>query len=207
MSEDELIILDSVDIEVIKGESLAIVGESGSGKTMLLGLLAGLDLPTSGTIWLDGDEVTAMTEEQRAKVRGRAVGFVFQTFQLIDSLTALENVMLPAELRREDDARNTATRFLDRVGLQHRLSHYPKQLSGGEQQRVAIARAFASNPRVLFADEPTGNLDTATGHRIANLLFDLNQESSTTLVLVTHDMSLANRCTDRIELSGGRVIS
>ena len=207
MSEDELIILDSVDIEVIKGESLAIVGESGSGKTTLLGLLAGLDLPTSGTIWLDGDEVTAMTEEQRAKVRGRAVGFVFQTFQLIDSLTALENVMLPAELRREDDARNEATRFLDRVGLKRRLSHYPKQLSCGERQRVAIARAFASNPRVLFADEPTGNLDTATGRRIANLLFDLNQESSTTLILVTHDMSLANRCTDRIELSGGRVVS
>mgnify|MGYP003312141958 FL=1 len=173
-AEGELTILDRVSFEINAGDTAAIVGESGSGKTTLLGLLAGLDLPTSGTVSLDGDEITEMTEEERALVRARCVGFVFQTFQLIDSLTALENVMLPAELRGEKGARDEAFEYLQRVGLAERVTHYPRQLSGGEQQRVAIARAFASKPAILFADEPTGNLDTATGNRVADLLFDLN---------------------------------
>ena len=205
-AEGELTILDHVDVAVEAGASVAIVGASGSGKTTLLGMLAGLDLPTSGQVWLDGEELTALDEEARAKVRSRAVGFVFQTFQLIDSLTALENVMLPVELRGDPSARADAEEFLDRVGLASRLTHYPRQLSGGEQQRVAIARAFASRPKVLFADEPTGNLDTTTGHRVVELLFELNRESQATLVLVTHDHELARRCDSIITLEAGRVV-
>ena len=201
-----LTILDDVSLSVSRGDSLAIVGESGSGKTTLLGILAGLDLPSSGRVWLDDQELTAMDEEERAKVRSKVVGFVFQSFQLIESLTALENVMLPGELRGESTARADAERFLERVGVGERTKHYPRQLSGGEQQRVAIARAFASKPTVLFADEPTGNLDTATGRLIAELLFDLNKELSTTLVLVTHDTNLASMCEHRIELAAGRIV-
>ena len=204
-AEGELTILDGIDLAIDDGAQLAVVGESGSGKTTLLGILAGLDVPTSGDVWLDGDEITALDEEQRARVRGRCVGFVFQTFQLIDSLTALENVMLPLELRGERHARQDARDFLERVGLSARTTHYPRQLSGGEQQRVAIARAFASGPKVLFVDEPTGNLDTATGARIADLLFDLNREAGTTLVLVTHDAALAGRCAGVVTLDAGRV--
>ena len=185
--EGELTILEGIDLAVEAGAQVAVVGESGSGKTTLLSILAGLDLPTSGAVWLDGDEITAMDEEQRARVRARSVGFVFQSFQLIDSLTALENVMLPLELRGQRQARDDALEFLERVGLGARTTHYPLQLSGGEQQRVAIARAFASEPKVLFADEPTGNLDTATGGKVADLLFELNREAGTTLMLVTHD--------------------
>jgi len=206
-AEGELTILDRVSFEINAGDTAAIVGESGSGKTTLLGLLAGLDLPTSGTVSLDGDEITEMTEEERALVRARCVGFVFQTFQLIDSLTALENVMLPAELRGEKGARDEAFEYLQRVGLAERVTHYPRQLSGGEQQRVAIARAFASKPAILFADEPTGNLDTATGNRVADLLFDLNLEESATLVLVTHDQSLASRCNMQLTLKAGTAVS
>ncbi|MCY3819161.1 MAG: ABC transporter ATP-binding protein [Gammaproteobacteria bacterium] len=203
--EGQLSILDSVSLEINVGESVAVVGASGSGKTTLLGILAGLDLPNAGDVWLDGDRVTAMPEEDRARVRGRCVGFVFQTFQLIESLTALENVMLPAELRGRSDAENDARMYLDRVGLADRLSHYPRQLSGGEQQRVAIARAFASRPKVLFADEPTGNLDTVTGGRVIELLFALNRESQTTLVLVTHDTAIADRCDRVLSLEAGRI--
>ena len=204
-AEGQLSILDSVSLEINAGESVAVVGASGSGKTTLLGILAGLDLPTAGDVWLDGDRITAMPEEDRARVRGRCVGFVFQTFQLIESLTALENVMLPAELRGESDAGDDARMYLDRVGLADRLTHYPRQLSGGEQQRVAIARAFASRPKVLFADEPTGNLDTSTGGRVIDLLFALNRESQTTLVLVTHDTALADRCGRVLSLEAGRI--
>ena len=203
----ELTILDDVGVEVMPGAQLAVVGESGSGKTTLLGILAGLDLPSAGDVWLDGAEITALGEEQRARVRGRCVGFVFQSFQLIDSLTALENVMLPLELRGDRNARGGAADFLDRVGLAARTTHYPRQLSGGEQQRVAIARAFASQPKILFADEPTGNLDTRTGARVVDLLFDLNREAATTLVLVTHDAALAARCGDTLVLAAGRVAS
>ena len=201
----ELTILEDVDVQVEPGAQLAVVGESGSGKTTLLGILAGLDLPSAGDVWLDGAEITALGEEQRARVRGRSVGFVFQSFQLIDSLTALENVMLPLELRGDRGARRGATEFLARVGLAARTTHYPRQLSGGEQQRVAIARAFASQPKILFADEPTGNLDTRTGARVADLLFDLNREAATTLVLVTHDAALAARCGATLVLAAGRV--
>ena len=204
-AEGELTILDGITLNVDAGARLAVVGESGSGKTTLLGILAGLDLPTSGDVWLDGDRITAFNEEQRARVRARSVGFVFQSFQLIDSLTALENVMLPLELRGDGQARDGAREFLLRVGLGARTTHYPRQLSGGEQQRVAIARAFASRPKVLFADEPTGNLDTLTGERVADLLFDLNREAGTTLVLVTHDATLANRCGATIVLEAGRM--
>ncbi len=205
-AEGELTILDQIDLAVGAGDQVAVVGESGSGKTTLLGILAGLDLPSSGEVWLDGDQITAMGEEDRARVRGRCVGFVFQSFQLIDSLTALENVMLPLELRGDRQARDDARDFLDRVGLGARTTHYPRQLSGGEQQRVAIARAFASGPKVLFADEPTGNLDTATGAKVADLLFDLNREAGTTLVLVTHDAALASRCGATITLAAGRIV-
>ena len=204
-AEDELTILDGIDLAIDAGAQLAVVGESGSGKTTLLSILAGLDLPTSGDVWLDGDEITALDEEQRARVRARSVGFVFQSFQLIDSLTALENVMLPLELRGNRQAREDARGFLERVGLAARTTHYPRQLSGGEQQRVAIARAFASGPKVLFVDEPTGNLDTATGARIVDLLFGLNREAGTTLVLVTHDAALARRCADVVTLHAGRM--
>ena len=206
-AEGELTILESIDLGIGAGAQVAVVGESGSGKTTLLGILAGLDLPTAGSVWLDGDEITAMDEEQRARVRARCVGFVFQSFQLIDSLTALENVMLPLELRGDRQAKDDARDFLDRVGLAARTTHYPRQLSGGEQQRVGIARAFASGPKVLFADEPTGNLDTATGAKVADLLFDLNREAGTTLVLVTHDAALASRCGEIVTLAAGRMVA
>ena len=203
--EGPLVILEGIDLEINAAESVAIVGASGSGKTTLLGILAGLDLPTSGVVELAGNELTALDEEARARVRGQVVGFVFQTFQLLTGLTALENVMLPGELRRDRNPRQDAAVVLERVGLRNRMHHYPRQLSGGEQQRVAIARAFASRPQVLFADEPTGNLDTTTGGRVIDLLFDLNREYATTLVLVTHDNRLAERCDRVVRLVAGRV--
>jgi len=206
-AEGQLTILDAIDLEINAGESVAVVGVSGSGKTTLLGILAGLDLPSSGTVTLMGRELTSLDEEQRARVRGEHVGFVFQTFQLLASLTALENVMLPAELHGEADAGDQARALLDKVGLGARMGHYPRQLSGGEQQRVAIARAFASRPHVLFADEPTGNLDTATGQHIVDLLFELNAEFATTLVLVTHDERVAARCQRVVALDGGKIVS
>lgn len=205
-AEGELVILEGIDLKINAGESVAIVGASGSGKTTLLGILAGLDVPTAGEVLLCGAELTAMDEEQRAKVRGEQIGFVFQTFQLLGSLTALENVMLPAELRGEADAERGARELLAKVGLAERLDHYPRQLSGGEQQRVAIARAFASRPNVLFADEPTGNLDTRTGQTVIELIFDLNAEFDTTLVLVTHDDRLASRCQRIVEIDSGRIV-
>jgi len=206
-AEGRLVILDGVQLEINAGETVALVGASGSGKTTLLGILAGLDLPTGGTVTLVGQELTSLDEEKRARIRGEHVGFVFQTFQLLSSLTALENVMLPAELHGERDAGQQARQLLEKVGLGKRLHHYPRQLSGGEQQRVAIARAFASRPHVLFADEPTGNLDTATGARIIDLLFELNEEYATTLVLVTHDDRLAARCQRVVVIDGGRIVS
>lgn len=202
-----LTILDGIDLEINVGESLAVVGASGSGKTTLIGILAGLDLPSRGKVHLAGHELTAMDEEARARVRGEHVGFVFQTFRLLASLTAVENVMLPAELRGDAGAQAQAQELLDRVGLADRASHYPRQLSGGEQQRVGIARAFASRPTVLFADEPTGNLDTRTGARVIELLFRLNEEFDTTLVLVTHDDRLADRCGRVVELDAGRIVA
>lgn len=201
----ELVILDGIDLEINEGETVAIVGASGSGKTTLLGILAGLDSATAGKVELVDAQLTELDEEARALVRGEHVGFVFQSFQLLGSLTALENVMLPAELRGETLAETQAVELLDKVGLADRATHYPRQLSGGEQQRVAIARAFASNPSVLFADEPTGNLDTNTGDRIIKLLFELNAEYGTTLVMVTHDSSLAQRCNRTVVLEAGRV--
>ncbi len=205
--QGQLTILDGIDLDIDVGESLSVVGASGSGKTTLLGILAGLDLPTEGQVCLAGHELTAMDEEERARVRGRYVGFVFQTFRLLASLSALENVMLPAELRGDAGAQAQARELLERVGLGNRATHYPRQLSGGEQQRVAIARAFASRPTVLFADEPTGNLDTRTGARIIDLLFQLNAEFDTTLVLVTHDDRLAGRCGRLVELDAGRLVA
>lgn len=202
-----LTILEEVSFSVAAGESLAIVGVSGSGKSTLLGLLAGLDLPTSGRIRLAGEDLSALDEDGRARLRGQKVGFVFQTFQLLPGLTALENVMLPLELAGNAAAAAQATQLLERVGLAQRLDHYPKQLSGGEQQRVAIARAFAGGPALLFADEPTGNLDAATGGRIIDLLFALNAEQGTTLILVTHDDKLAARCGRRLHLDAGRVVA
>jgi putative ABC transport system ATP-binding protein len=204
---EKLVILDAIDLEINAGESVAIVGASGSGKTTLLGILAGLDTPTSGTVALDGHELTQLSEEQRARLRGELVGFVFQSFQLLGSLTALENVMLPGELRGDADPHGDSLTLLRRVGLSERTSHYPRQLSGGEQQRVAIARAFASRPKVLFADEPTGNLDSVTGAKIIDLLFELNAAFATTLVLVTHDKQLADRCERVIELDAGQVVA
>lgn len=204
-SEGELRILAGIDLEINAGESLALVGASGSGKTTLLGILAGLDEPSSGVVRLGQYELTALDEEQRAKARGELVGFVFQTFQLLESLTALENVMLPSELRGGGNPREQAVELLARVGLEHRHGHYPRQLSGGEQQRVAIARAFAAQPQVLFADEPTGNLDTATGGKIIDLIFNLNQEYATTLVLVTHDERLAARCDRAVTIASGEI--
>ena len=206
-SEGALVILEGISLEINQGQSVAIVGASGSGKTTLLSLMAGLDSPTNGEIVLGGDQViTAMDEAERAAVRGAMVGFVFQTFQLLGSLSALENVMLPAELRGETSALDNAKALLERVGLGHRLQHYPRQLSGGEQQRVAIARAFASNPSILFADEPTGNLDSKTGDKIIDLLFELNADFGTTLVLVTHDSRLAARCDASIRIEAGQLV-
>lgn len=199
-------ILSGIDLTISSGETVAVVGVSGSGKSTLLGLLAGLDLPTSGEVFLSSQCLNELDEDGRARLRGQLVGFVFQSFQLLPSLTALENVMLPLELANSPDPGTQATELLARVGLSARLDHYPKQLSGGEQQRVAIARAFSIQPAILFADEPTGNLDGNTGGRIIDLLFELNQEHSTTLVLVTHDEKLAARCQRRIHLDGGRIV-
>jgi putative ABC transport system ATP-binding protein len=203
----QLTILKGIDLEIKKSESVAIVGESGSGKSTLLGLLAGLDSPTRGKVFLDSQEITALNEEERAAIRSETVGFVFQSFQLLGSLTAIENVMLPEELRGSNKAESRAMALLERVGLAQRAHHYPKQLSGGEQQRVAIARAFASSAKVLFADEPTGNLDTKTGARIIDLLFQLNEEYGTTLVLVTHDVRLAERCDRSILIESGMLVA
>lgn len=203
-AEGGLAILDEVSLSLDKGDSLAIIGTSGSGKSTLLGLLAGLDLPSSGEVTLAGHRLGELDEDQRARVRAEHVGFVFQSFQLLDSLNALENVMLPLELHGRRDAQTKASELLERVGLGARLHHYPRQLSGGEQQRVAVARAFAAEPEVLFADEPTGNLDSHTGANITELLFELNRERATTLVLVTHDERLAQRCQHLLRLEGGR---
>ncbi|RJG09620.1 ABC transporter ATP-binding protein [Pseudomonas cavernicola] len=205
-AEGELTILHDLSLDLMRGDSLAIVGTSGSGKSTLLGLLAGLDLPSAGEVTLAGRSLSTLNEDQRARVRAEHVGFVFQSFQLLDSLNALENVMLPLELEGRRDARERARNLLERVGLGQRLSHSPRQLSGGEQQRVAIARAFAAEPDVLFADEPTGNLDSHTGQRICDLLFELNQERGATLVLVTHDERLAHRCQRLIRLEGGHLV-
>ena len=205
-SEGNLDILSSVDLIIKPGESVAVMGASGSGKSTLLGLLAGLDTPTSGTITVHGRELTRMDEDGRARVRNLFIGFVFQSFQLLPGLTALENVMLPLELSGDKNARESAKALLKRVALDHRLTHKPQQLSGGEQQRVALARAFVTRPAILFADEPTGNLDSKTGEHIIDLLFELNQENHTTLILVTHDLALASRCQRSIKLEAGRVI-
>jgi putative ABC transport system ATP-binding protein len=202
-----LTILDSVSFEVAATETVAIVGVSGSGKTTLLGLLAGLDRPTSGEVWLGDTALTELSEDARAALRQRWLGFVFQSFQLLPALTALENVMLPLELAGAADAASRAREWLSRVGLRARVTHYPKQLSGGEQQRVAIARAFAGEPRVLMADEPTGNLDGNTGAEIADLMFTLNREHGTTLLLVTHDDALASRCARRLSLADGKLVA
>jgi putative ABC transport system ATP-binding protein len=209
VSTDEgmLDILHDVSFAVKASEAVAIVGASGSGKSTLLGLLAGLDLPTSGRVILDGQELATMDEDSRAIFRGQYLGFVFQSFQLLPALNALENVMLPLELSGAANPRRRARSLLERVGLGARLEHYPRTLSGGEQQRVAIARAFVTQPKLLFADEPTGNLDTATGASIIDLLFSLNQERGTTLILVTHDAALGNRCTRWLEIAGGRLQS
>jgi putative ABC transport system ATP-binding protein len=205
--EGPLAILSDVTVAVRAGDTLAIVGASGAGKSTLLALLAGLDSPTSGRVSIAGVDITDLDEDGRATVRGRSVGFVFQSFHLIPSLTALENVMLPLELKARRDARQAAAQALEQVGLTSRAQHYPKQLSGGEQQRVAIARAFVTEPAVLFADEPTGNLDTHTGQRITDLLFELNRKTGSTLVLVTHDRALAQRCHRTLELDAGRALA
>jgi len=205
-TEGTLDILSGVTLEIKTGESVAIVGVSGSGKSTLLGLLAGLDAPTAGEVVLAGESLNQLDEDGRARVRAGKVGFVFQSFQLLPGLTALENVMLPIELAGLPDPESGARDLLARVGLGERMTHYPRQLSGGEQQRVAIARAFATRPAILFADEPTGNLDTVTGTRIIDLLFELNQERQTTLMLVTHDESLASRCGRRVHLDAGRIV-
>ncbi len=205
--EGQLHILQDINLSIEAGESVAIVGASGSGKTTLLSLLAGLDSPSAGTVTLDGTEITGLNEDQRASVRAQSVGFVFQSFQLLPSLTALENVMLPAELKKVEDPVALAQHYLERVGLAKRATHYPRQLSGGEQQRVAIARAFASDASILFADEPTRNLDTNTGARVIDLLFELNREQGKTLVLVTHEQRLAERCSRVLTLDAGRLVS
>jgi putative ABC transport system ATP-binding protein len=202
-----LTILEDVSFDVAAGETVAIVGASGSGKTTLLGLLAGLDVPTAGQVLIDGQDLSVLDEDGRAALRRRLVGFVFQSFQLLPALNALENVMLPMELAGNAGAREEALALLTRVGLAERLTHYPRQLSGGEQQRVAIARAFAGPPKLLFADEPTGNLDSATGEEVVNLMFDLNREHTTTLLLVTHDEKLAQRCGRRLHLAAGRLVN
>lgn len=204
--EGTLTILDNVSLNIVPGETVAIVGTSGAGKSTLLALLAGLDVPSSGQVHLNGIELTALDEDGRAAIRAQHVGFVFQSFHLVPSLTALENVMLPLELAGKPQARTAALAALDNVGLVARSGHYPNQLSGGEQQRVAIARAFVTHPAVLFADEPTGNLDSATGEKVMSLLFQLNAANGTTLILVTHDTRLAERCQRVIRLDNGRVV-
>ena len=205
--EGSLTIVDDVALQIRAGESVAIVGASGAGKSTLLALLAGLDTPTSGRVILAGSDLTQLDEDGRARLRAERVGFVFQSFHLVPALTALENVMLPLELAGRRDARPAALEALGRVGLQDRTGHYPRQLSGGEQQRVALARACVTRPAVLFADEPTGNLDTATGDRITQLLFDLNAQSQTTVVLVTHDRQLASRCGRVLVMESGRLVA
>lgn len=204
-TQGQLQILKPISFEVKAGESVAIVGASGSGKSTLLSLLAGLDEVSEGQIWLDGQAMQDMDEEQRAQLRGAKVGFIFQSFMLVQSLTALENVMLPAEIAGLADAKQRAQKILQLVGLEHRGNHYPNQLSGGEQQRVAIARAFISEPKILFADEPTGNLDADNSDKIEKLLFELNQNSNTTLILVTHDAKLANQCERQLNMQAGEL--
>ncbi len=203
----DLTILDAISFAVDPGEAVAIVGASGSGKSTLLGLLAGLDLPSVGKVKLAGHDLSALDEDARAELRGRLLGFVFQSFHLLAALTARENVMLPLELLGLPEPRGRAEAMLARVGLAHRLGHYPKHLSGGEQQRVALARAFAVAPQLLLADEPTGNLDAATGEQIIELMFEMNREAGTTLVLVTHDEALARRCGRQLRLAGGRLVA
>jgi putative ABC transport system ATP-binding protein len=205
--EADLVILREIDLAVTRGEAVAVVGASGSGKSTLLAILAGLDTPTNGTVELDGQDLFAMDEDMRAELRGRAVGFVFQSFQLLPSLTALENVMLPLELASDAAAETKARDMLVRVGLGERLQHYPKHLSGGEQQRVALARAFVVRPQLLLADEPTGSLDADSGAEVIRLLFEMNREYGTTLVMVTHDESLAARCGRTVRLAGGRIVA
>ena len=207
LENKQLTLLQDINLAVSKGQTIAIVGSSGSGKTTLLSILAGLDLPSSGEVYLKNKPLHQLNEEQRSQVRADHVGFIFQQFLLISSLTALENVMLPAELSNTDHAKEQALDLLAQVGLSERANHFPAQLSGGEQQRVAIARAFITKPDILFADEPTGNLDKKTSTYIADLLFDLNKKFDTTLVLVTHDLTLAERCQRRIEMQGGRLIN
>jgi putative ABC transport system ATP-binding protein len=204
--EGPLTIVHDVSLDIVAGESVAVVGASGAGKSTLLALLAGLDAPTSGRIWLAGTDLGALNEDGRARLRAQHVGFVFQAFHLVPALTALENVMLPLELAGRADARSGALAALDRVGLSKRKGHYPRQLSGGEQQRIALARAFVTSPAVLFADEPTGNLDTSTGERVGALLFELNANSQTTLVLVTHERDLASRCQRTLQMEAGRLL-
>ena len=203
--EGELELLRNVDLSIKAGETIAVVGASGAGKSTLLGLLAGLDIPTEGAVTVDGIDLFGLDEDGRARLRAEKIGFVFQAFQLLPNLTALENVMLPLELAGRRAAEAAAGQVLDRAGLKERLRHYPKQLSGGEQQRVAIARAFAPHPKILFADEPTGNLDRRTGERIIDLLFQLNAEQGTTIILVTHDPHLAERCQRQLELEDGQL--
>ena len=207
LNETDLTILKGINLDIKQSESFAILGTSGSGKTTLLSLLAGLDLPSKGEVWIKGTEITQLSEEDRAKVRLNQVGFVFQGFQLLANLTALENVMLPSELRGDKNAEERALALLDRVDLSKRVNHQPNQLSGGEQQRVAIARAFASSADILFADEPTGNLDSATGARVIDIMFELNRELGTTLVLVTHDQMLSKYCDRSLRLESGAVVS
>lgn len=206
-SNKQISILRDLDLEILRGEQVAIVGSSGSGKSTLLSLLAGLDVPTRGSVQVNGQAFSTLDEDGRALIRGQSMGFVFQSFQLLPSLTALENVMLPLQLKSSPNAKAKALEALNKVGLSARVQHYPKQLSGGEQQRVAIARAFAIAPNILFADEPTGNLDHATGQMIIDLLFNMNAETGTTLVLVTHDINLANRCQRQLKLLDGQLHS
>lgn len=201
----KLTVLDQVSFEVEQGKTLSIVGPSGSGKTTLLGLCAGLDVASAGSVRMDGKALENMNEDQRAGIRNQLVGFIFQNFQLLQTLTALENVMVPLELKKRKDAKEKAKELLVKVGLGDRLTHYPNQLSGGEQQRVSIARAFANEPKILFADEPTGNLDTETGELVENLIFKLNEEQGTTLILVTHDLELAAKTHQSLHIKGGKI--
>jgi putative ABC transport system ATP-binding protein len=205
--DSDLVILRDIDLEVTRGEALAVIGASGSGKSTLLAILAGLDTPSAGTVELEGVEIFSLDEDRRAELRGRAVGFVFQSFQLLPALTALENVMLPLELSSQENPDTAAEQMLQRVGLGERLHHYPKHLSGGEQQRVALARAFVVRPKLLLADEPTGSLDAGSGDGVIELLFGMNREYGTTLVMVTHDETLAARCHRRVRLASGRIVS